>query len=209
MWNITIVDDSMSKQFSKEKGDKMSALPTTVGGLSVDIPVGSVRRALATAELSCSNRVSITISLERLADLTQTVAGLVGKQLDEAVGQEKMSSDVEPGDESGNRGAAALPVSLVEDEQGPLVGGPEVGDIYSVGTDICFRMPDLRRLDEEVDEQMGSCVPMTQGTSACASEKKSVLGAAAAVALPVKQVTAGDSRGETCDTKTQQCFIGE
>ena len=32
MWNITIVDDSMSKQFSKEKGDKMSALPATVGG---------------------------------------------------------------------------------------------------------------------------------------------------------------------------------
>ena len=42
----------------------------------------------------------------------------------------------------------ALPVSPVEDEQGPLVGGPEVGDVYSVGTDFCFRMPDLRRLDE-------------------------------------------------------------
>ena len=41
-------------------------------------------------------------------------------------------------------------MSPVEDEQGPLVGGPEVGDIYSVGTDFCFRMPDLRRLDEEV-----------------------------------------------------------
>ena len=85
MWNITIVDDSMSKQFSKEKGDKMSALPATVGGQSVDIPVGTVRRALAIAELS---------GLERLVDLTQTVAGLVGQQLDEAVGQEKMSSDV-------------------------------------------------------------------------------------------------------------------
>ena len=33
---------SMSKQFSKEKGDKMSALPPTVGGLSVDILVGTV-----------------------------------------------------------------------------------------------------------------------------------------------------------------------
>ena len=43
MWNITIVYDSMSKQFSKEKGDKMLALPATVGGLSVDIPVGTVR----------------------------------------------------------------------------------------------------------------------------------------------------------------------
>ena len=47
MWNITIVDDSMSKQFSKKKGDKMLALPATVGGLSVDIPVGTDRRALA------------------------------------------------------------------------------------------------------------------------------------------------------------------
>ena len=78
MWNITIVDDSMSKQFSKEKGDKMSGLPATVGGLSVNIPVGTVRRALAIAELSDSDTVSITINLERLVDLTQTVAGLVG-----------------------------------------------------------------------------------------------------------------------------------
>ena len=40
-----------------------------------------------------------------------------------------MSSDVEPGDGSGNRGAASaqLPVSPPDDEQGPLVGGPEVG----------------------------------------------------------------------------------
>ena len=98
VWNITIVDDSMSKQFSKEKGDKMSALPATVGGLSVDIPVGTVRWALAIVELSGSDTVSITISLERLVDLMQTAAGLVGQQLDEAVGQEKMSSDVEPGD---------------------------------------------------------------------------------------------------------------
>ena len=57
-------------------------------------------------------------------DLTQTVAGFVGQQLDDAVGQEKMSSDVETGDGSGNQGAAAsaaLPVSPVEDEQGPVV----------------------------------------------------------------------------------------
>ena len=81
-------------------------------------------------------------------------------------------------------------MSPVEDEQGPLVVGPEVGDIYFVGTDFCFRMPDLRRLDEEVDELMSSGVPTTRGTSACASEKKSVRGAAAAAALPVKQVTA-------------------
>ena len=40
--------------------------------------------------------------------------------------------------------SAALPVSPVEDEQGTLVGGPEVGDIYSVGTDFCFRMSVLR-----------------------------------------------------------------
>ena len=193
MWNITIVDDSMSKQFSKEKRDKMSALPATVGGLSVDIPVGTVRPALAIAELSGSDTVSITISMEGLVDLTQTVTGLVEQQMDKAVGQEKMSSNVEPGDGSGNRGAAvsaALPVSPVEDEQDPLVGGPEVGGIYSVGTDFSFRMPDLRRLDEEVDELMGSRVPTTRGTSACASENKSVRGAAAAAAHPVKLVTA-------------------
>ena len=124
---------------------------------------------------------------------TQTVAGLVRQQLDEAVGQEKMSSDVEPGDGSviwGAATSASLPVSPVEDEQGPLVGGPEVGDIYYVGTDFCFKMPDLRRLDEEVDELMGAGVPTTRGTSACASEKKSVWGAASAAAPPVKQVTA-------------------
>ena len=157
----------MSKQFSKETGNKMSALPATVGGLSVDIPVRTVRRALAIAELSGSDTISVTISLERLVSLTHTVACLVEQQLDEDVGQEKMSSDVEPGDGSGNRGAAALaafPVSPVEDEQGPLVSGPEVGDIYSVGTDFCFRMTDLRRLDEEVDELMGSDVLTTRGT---------------------------------------------
>ena len=118
------------KQFSKEKGDKTSALPAGVGGLSVDIPVTNVRRALAITELSGSDTVSITISLERLVGLTQTVSCLVGQQLDEAVGQEKMSSDVEPGDGSGNQGAvvsAALYVSPVEDEQDTtLVGGPEV-----------------------------------------------------------------------------------
>ena len=82
----SIVDDSMRKQFRKETGDTMSALPATVGGLSVDIPVGTVRRDLAIAELSASDTVSTTISLERLVDLTQTMAGLVGQQLDEAVG---------------------------------------------------------------------------------------------------------------------------
>ena len=104
MWSITIVGDSTSKQFSKEKGDKMSAMPATVGGLSVDIPVGNDRWVFAIAELSGSDIISITISLERLVSLTQTVACLVGQQLDEAVGQEKMLSDVKPGDVSGNRG---------------------------------------------------------------------------------------------------------
>ena len=81
-------------------------------------------------------------------------------------------------------------MSPVEIEQGPLVGGPEVGVIYYVGTYFCFRIPNLRRLDEEVDELMGSGVPTTRGTSACVTEKKSVREAAAAAALPVKQVTA-------------------
>ena len=49
----------------------MLALPATVGGLSVDIPVGTVRRALAIAKLA------ITIRLERLVSLTQTVVCLV------------------------------------------------------------------------------------------------------------------------------------
>ena len=49
----------------------MSALPATVGELSVDIPIGTVRRALAIAELSGSDTVSITISQERLVDLTR------------------------------------------------------------------------------------------------------------------------------------------
>ena len=193
MLNITIVADSMSKQFSKEIGDKMSALPATVGGLSVDNPVGTVKQALAIADLSGSDTVSITISLERLVNLTHNVAGLVRQHLDEAVGQEKMLSDVEPGDGSGNQGAAAsaaLHVSPVEDEQGLLVGGLEVGDIYSLGTALCFRMPDLRRLNEKVDELIGSGVSTTRGTSACVSENKSVREVAAAAELPVKQVTA-------------------
>ena len=118
---------------------------------------------------------------------------LAGQQLEEAVGHEKMSSDKEPGAGSENRRAAAsavLPVSPVEDDQVQMVCGPEVGDIYSVGTDFCFRMPDLRRLDEEVDELMGSDVPTIWRTCPCTSEKKSVQEAAASVALHVKPVTA-------------------
>ena len=88
----------MNKQFINEKGDTMSALPATVGWLYIDIPVGTVRRALVTAERSGSDTVSITISLELLVGLMQTVACLVGQQLGEAVGQEKMSYDMEPGD---------------------------------------------------------------------------------------------------------------
>ena len=193
MWNITVVDDYINQQFSKEKGDKIPALPATVGGLSVDIPVGTVRRALVIAELSGSDTILTIISMERLVGLTQTVACLVGQHLDEAVGQEKMSSDEEPGNGSGNQGAAAstaLSVSPVEDEQGPLVGGPEVGEMYSVETDFCLRMPDLGRLDGKVDELMGSDVPTTRGTSACTSEKKSVREAAAAAALSVNRATA-------------------
>ena len=92
----------MSKQFSKEKGDKMLDLPAMVGGLSVDVPVGTVRRALA--ELSGSDNISINISLERLVSLEQTVSCLVGQQVDEVVGHEKISSDEEPGAGYGSRG---------------------------------------------------------------------------------------------------------
>ena len=45
-------------------------------------------------------------------DLKQTMAGLVGQQLDEVVGQEKMSSDVQPGDGSVNRGPLLCRYSL-------------------------------------------------------------------------------------------------
>ena len=101
---------------------------TSNGGWAVCRHSGRYCPALAITEISGSDTVSITISLERLVDSTQTVAGLVGQQLHEAVGQEKMSSDGEPGDGSGNRGAAAsatLPVSSVEDEQGPHISASE------------------------------------------------------------------------------------
>ena len=55
----------------------------------------------------------------------------------------------------GAAASAALPVSPVEDEQVPLVCGSEVGDIYSVGTEFCFKISNLRRLDEEVDKLLG------------------------------------------------------
>ena len=144
----------MGKQFSEEKRDKMYASPAKVGGLSVDVPVGTVRWVLALAELSGGDTVSITIDLELLVSLVQTVACLVGQQLFETVGQENMSSDMEPGAGSGGGGvgaSAVLPVSPVEDEQVPLLYGPEVGYIYYVWTDLCFRIPDPRLLDEEVD----------------------------------------------------------
>ena len=61
----------MSKQFSEEKGDNMSSLSATVCGLSVNVPVGIVRRALALAEVSGSDTGEISISLERLVILAQ------------------------------------------------------------------------------------------------------------------------------------------
>ena len=103
VWSITTVDHSMSKQFSEEKRDKMSVLPATVGGLYVDIPVGTVRLASTLALLLGSDTVAINISLERLVSLAQTVACLVGPQLDEDVGQYKISSDIKPGTGSVNR----------------------------------------------------------------------------------------------------------
>ena len=60
------------------------------------------------------------------------------------------------------------------DEQVQLVCGPDVGDIFSVGTDLCFRIPDLGRQDEEVDKLMGSDVPTIRGTSGGTSEKKGI-----------------------------------
>ena len=84
----------------------------------------------------------------------------------------------------------------VEDKQVPLVCGPEVGNIYYVGAYFCFRMPDMRRNDQEVDELMGSNVLTIRETSVCSSEKKSTRKAAASAALHVKHVTAEVRRVE-------------
>ena len=57
-----------------------------VVGLSVDVPVGIVRRVLAVAELSGRDTDAIIISLERQVIMAKTMACLVGQQMDEAVG---------------------------------------------------------------------------------------------------------------------------
>ena len=59
----------------------MLALPTTVGGMSVYGLVGTVRWALAVAKLPDSDTVAITITLERLVSLVQTVTGSMAQQL--------------------------------------------------------------------------------------------------------------------------------
>ena len=95
-------------------------------------------------------------------------------------------------------------MSPVDDEQVPLVGGPELGDIYSVGIVFCFRMPDLRRLDEEADELMGSDDPgLLRGVLRVYIREEVGSGSGCFGG------TSCDSRGETCDTQTHQCFIGE
>ena len=155
----------------------MSALPATVCGLFVYVTVNTVRQALALTELSGSDTVVITISLERLVTMAQTVAFLVGKQWMKMLVKRcrpiwKLVLDL-------GIGAAA---SLVLCARGRRY--------LSVGTDFCFRMPVLRRLDEEVDRLMGSDVPTIRGTSKGALEKKGVREATASAALPVKAVTA-------------------
>ena len=91
---------------------------------------------MVVAELSASNTVAIKISLERLVSLAHTMACLVGRQLDEAVGQDNRSSCVEPEAGSGGGCFGEPPVRREGDEQASLVSSPEVGDIYSVGTDF-------------------------------------------------------------------------
>ena len=86
---------------------------------------------------------------------------------------------MEPDAGSGNQRLAASAAHLVSpsgDEQTPLVSSQDVGYIYSVVTYFCFRIPDLRQLDEEVCELMGSDVPTIQGKSDDTSEKKGDLG---------------------------------
>ena len=92
--------------------------------------------------------------------------------------------------ESGAAASAALPVSPVEDEQGPT-GRWSRGRRYLFwGRFFASECRTSDDWDEEVDETDGFRCSDDPGTSACASEKKSVRGAAAAAALPVKQVTA-------------------
>ena len=134
----------------------------------------------------------------------------MGQQLDEAVVQEKMSSDVEPGDGSENRGAAAsaaLPVSPVADEQGPLVGGPEVGrDIFCRNRFLLQNAgpQTTRRRSGRTDGFRCSDDP----GNICMCIRKEV-GSGSGLAGGGTSGEAGDSRGETCYTQTQQCFIGE
>ena len=92
--------------------------------------------------------------------------------------------------------SATLPVSQVEDEHFALVCGPEVGDIYYLGTYFYFRMPDLRRLDEEVDELMGSDVP----TNIYVYIRKEV--GSGSGCFSGTSCEACDRKGETCNTQT-------
>ena len=119
-----------------------------MGGLSVDVPVGTVQRALAIAELSCSDTVSITISLEQLVSLTQTVSCLVGQQLDEAIGHEKMAFDEERGAGSGHWGGGDVCFSGIlygprRRQSGPN-GLSSRGRIYLFCMDI-FLLQNYRR----------------------------------------------------------------
>ena len=80
----------------------------------------------------------------------------MGQQLDEAGGQEKIRCGTWCWIlESWTAASVALPVSPAGDEQVPLACGPQVGDIYSVGTDFCFRVPNLSRMNKDVDELKG------------------------------------------------------
>ena len=109
-----------SKQFRvscEEKEDMISALTATVGGMSVDVLVGTVRLVLAAAEHSGSDTVAITIGLERLVSLALTVASCMGQELDEAVGRDKVSSDGEPGAGSVNQGRLFRRYSLCAQQE--------------------------------------------------------------------------------------------
>ena len=93
--------------------------------------------------------------------------------------------------------AAELTVSPLEDEQVPLVSGSEVGYIL-----LCM----VRLLlDEEVDELMGSNVPTIRGTSKGYIREE---GGSRSGCFGGTSCETCDSRGEMCDTQTQQCSIG-
>ena len=129
--------------FQEKIEDKMTALPQMMGGLSVRVQVCAVRQALPLGEVSGSSTVAINISLEQLVSLAHTVACLVERTLLVKIMFRPIGNMVVLSGNRGTAASAALTVSPEGDEQDTLVSCITEGGDYSVGTDFCFRIPDL------------------------------------------------------------------